>query len=171
MQGTVPRLLRKVNKKVVFQVLCLTGAVAVGMLIPSRIAITVTPSLKHRIYIFTKVTPSTAAAAVKKGSYVNFMFHDPRISDGKTQRVMKRVACVAGEILRVEDNYYYCGNEFIGKSKPLTRKGEPLRHFVYNGIIPKGKVFVSGDHIDSYDSRYWGFLDLSAVTGLGHPIW
>lgn len=163
--------LRKPKIKTLLQISCLAMAMAVGMIIPSRIAITVTPSLKHRIYLYSSVTQANVRAVVKKGSYVNFMFYDPRISNGKTQRVMKKVTCMEGESIRVDGKFFYCGDEFIGRAKPLTKNGEPLNQFIFSGVIPKGKMFVSGDHIDSYDSRYWGFLDITQVIGVGHPIW
>ena len=35
-------------------------------------------------------------------------------------------------------------------------------------VVPKDKIFVMGDNRDqSYDSRYWGFVDKENVKGQG----
>lgn len=48
-------------------------------------------------------------------------------------------------------------------------KGKPLP-LIDGGIIPKGKYFVIGDAVRSFDSRYWGLLDEKEILGKAYPI-
>lgn len=124
-------------------------------------------SLSHRLYWMDKVRPKD----VKKGDYISFQLTDPLIDGGKAVMVTKQAACVAGEVLKTDGLFYYCGNEYLGKALERTPSGLTLKRFQYTGPIPAGKVFACGDSADSYDSRYWGFLNTSEVTDLAHPIW
>lgn len=37
-------------------------------------------------------------------------------------------------------------------------------------VIPAGHYFVMGTSADSYDSRYWGMITSSEITGLARPL-
>lgn len=101
----------------------------------------------------------------EKGSYYAFMFYAVPNSDRYGQQFVKKVACIEGEHLYNEGREFYCNGEYIGKAKERDKKGNPAPLFNYNGVIEKGKFFASGEMIDSYDSKYWGFVDNNFVTG------
>jgi len=85
---------------------------------------------------------------------------------------IKRVVATAGDVIEE-------------RNKIVSVNGTPLsepyiRHFDMNArpegmdprdnfgpiTIPPNKVFVMGDNRDqSYDSRYWGFVDLKSIRG------
>lgn len=144
--------------------LVLSLAIA-GAVIPSRFTVNPTPSLAATLFLL-KSSPDT----VRKGDYVVFKLKETdRHAPGK--QLIKQVTCDQGERLTVKDKEYWCnGNEHLGKAKDLSLKGERLDNFAYNGIIPKGFCFVSGYHKDSYDSRYWGFLNKNDIRALAYPV-
>lgn len=85
---------------------------------------------------------------------------------------IKRVIAVAGETVEIRDKKVYVNG------KPFTdRHGvflDPLVHSASMGprdnfgpvTVPEGKIFTMGDNRDnSYDGRFWGFVDLQAVRG------
>lgn len=110
---------------------------------------------------------------------------DPR------QTFLKRVVGLPGDRIHFEDKrlfvngvelqepYVKHATEYIDLYRDQFPKHEPnfqpfpagqtmLRNNVRNGelIVPEGKLFVLGDNRDnSLDSRYWGFIDKSMITG------
>ena len=153
---------KRLDWKIFFLVLSLAIA---GAVIPSRFTINPTPSLGATLFLL-KNSPE----AVRKGDYVVFRLKETdRRAPGR--QLVKKVTCDEGEILGVKEKEYWCnGDKYLGRAKELSLKGERLDSFSYNGIIPKGFCFVSGYHKDSYDSRYWGFLDKKDVNALAYPL-
>jgi signal peptidase I/conjugal transfer pilin signal peptidase TrbI len=89
----------------------------------------------------------------------------------KSEDVMKILGCNEGDLLTVDaEKKFYCNGEYLVRAKDISLKGEPLQHFVFNGTIPKGVMFVMGQHKDSFDSRYFGFVDKSRILAKAYPI-
>lgn len=85
--------------------------------------------------------------------------------------LVKILACDEGHYLNVDEKKnYYCDGEYLGKAVDTDSLGKPVNHFVWNGIIPKGKAFVIGTHPRSYDSRYFGFIDKDKIIRYLYPI-
>ena len=65
---------------------------------------------------------------------------------------------------------FFCNGEYLVRAKDFSLKGEPLQHFTFNGPVPKGFMFVMGQHKDSFDSRYFGFVEKSRILAKAYPI-
>ena len=107
------------------------------------------------------------------GDIIVFKFpRDPRVD------YIKRVIAVAGDTVEVRDKKVYVnGKPFDDRyavhtdPRILPRSVSPRDNFG-PVTVPQGKVFVMGDNRDnSFDGRFWGFVDLDAVLGKAYIIY
>ncbi len=145
--------------------LIVAASLLAGIYLASHIAVTLTPSLNHRVFLI-----NNGFSNVGRGDYVLFGFSSPLIEGGKRIKGMKRIGCGEGDYLHEFMGDYFCGKEYLGRAKEKTLRGDQLSRFEYDGVVPPGKIFVVGDSKDSFDSRYWGFLDKSKIIAKAYPI-
>jgi len=137
-------------------ILAIAGVVA---LIEPRLSIPLMQSVKYHAFLLDEGAPT-------KGDYVNFEVRNRVIDLDKAVTLTKRVACVAGERLEFRDEEHFCDGRPLGRVFLRTGKGIPLHAFAWNGPVPENKVFLSGDHPRSFDSRYFGFVEIASLQKL-----
>ena len=107
------------------------------------------------------------------GDIVVFEFPEDKDKD-----FIKRVVGVAGDVVEVRDKQVWVNGalqqgSFIVNSDPHIFPGnmQPRDNFGPK-TVPEHSLFVMGDNRDhSYDSRYWGFVNLKAVKGKAFIIY
>ena len=150
----------KNTDRFIIAALCLiTGFYAAK--IPQRLTITKTKSVKHRI--FWSVKPDLKKLAY--GKYIRAMVHLdlPKFKCDPCS-IVKKVGCKAGDHLEEQGGGFRCNGTTICHVK------EGKDPFKFNGVIPDGSVFLIGDSLDSYDSRYFGFIDEEDIDAFLIPI-
>ena len=150
-----------------------------GAAIPNYFAVTTTPSLNKRIFFIIK---NKQIEKLKTGDHVMFSLLKSKpesdlpdklvrmIKDDGKDSEIKKIGCVAGEKLKNIGNEFYCKNKLIAKAKDYSLNGEKLKKFEFSGKVPKGDMFLVGDHVDSYDSRYFGFIKTKDIIATVYPI-
>ncbi|MFH7319294.1 S26 family signal peptidase [Desulfurivibrio sp. D14AmB] len=135
-------------------------AVLLGAILPSRLSLALGESVRHKLF-FLGGRP--VEHRIQAGDYLVFPY------DG--HRLTKFAACLPGDRLNVIEGEFFCNGEFLGRALTVNSLGEPLPQWQFNGVVPTGRVFMSGHHQRSYDSRYMGFIDIEEITHKAYPLW
>lgn len=112
-------------------------------------------------------------AKPKKGDIIVFKFpKDP------SKDFIKRVVAVGGDTVEIKGKKVFVNGEL--QTGDYEVHSDSIILPAWNGprdnypptIVPEGKLFVMGDNRDqSNDSRFWGFVDLTAVRGKAFMIY
>ena len=148
-------------------VVVIVASVSFGAAIPHFLTFSPTSSLPYHFFVLNRAVD---VRSLKPGMIVRFP-HCDRFTGGKREYLLKRIGCIAGQTLTVSAaKDYFCDGRYLGRAKDRALTGEPVKNFVWGGVVPPGKFFAVGDNVNSYDSRYFGFVDRDAVVGRAYPI-
>ncbi len=94
-----------------------------------------------------------------------------RYPEDPSRDFIKRVIAVEGDVIEERNKVVYVNGVPLNEpyvqhtDRRLSSPFEPRDNFG-PFIVPKNKLFVMGDNRDqSYDSRYWGYVDMKDVKG------
>lgn len=103
----------------------------------------------------------------EKGDIIVFKYPEDPSRD-----FIKRVMAVEGDVIESRDKVIYINGKPMSEpyvqhtDTSLRPKGIEARDNFGPYTVPKGKYFMMGDNRDqSYDSRYWGFVDRKEIKG------
>ena len=112
-------------------------------------------------------------AKPQRGDVVVFIFPEDRSKD-----FIKRVIAVAGDTVEVRAKTIYINGKPVEDPHAYFAGDDPqgggllTREDYGPKVVPANHIFVMGDNRDrSYDSRFWGFVDLNEVRGKAFLIY
>ena len=142
-----------------------------GAWLPGRMTVATSGSLDHRVFFLLP-----APAKIELGDYL--VFRHQGLSQmqqglrGDHDQMIKKVGCLPGDQLTInEANHFFCNGRSLGQALETDSKGRPLPIFSFNGPVPADKLFLVGTHPRSYDSKYYGFIDVHEISHQALPLW
>ena len=109
----------------------------------------------------------------QRGEVVVFIFPEDRSKD-----FIKRVIGVAGDTVEVRAKKVFINGKQVDDPHANFAGYDPQAGAVGSGddygpkVVPENHIFVMGDNRDrSYDSRFWGYVNLNDVRGKAFLIY
>ena len=107
----------------------------------------------------------------RRGDIVVFKFKEDPKKD-----FIKRTIGVPGDVIEIRNKELYVNKKHLEQDYAIytdlhiiPKAMQPRDNF---GPVPEDSIFVMGDNRDhSYDSRFWGFVDLKDVKGKAFIIY
>lgn len=154
---------------VIISLLLVITAGVIYTKIIGRISINMDTCIKGKLFYVKYIK---GLSQLRDNDYVTFLFKGNKILH-KNTRLIKFVGCMPGERIITVGLKYYCinkrGKHYLGRACTKAIPKCP-KHIAFNQIVPKNKLFAIGTAANSYDSRYWGFVNSKSITGRAYKI-
>jgi conjugative transfer signal peptidase TraF len=87
-----------------------------------------------------------------------------------TYLLMKPVAAKAGDRVLISEKGLFINDLYVGAVKRFDSAGRPLPVIDGEFVLRQNELFAVSSHDNSFDSRYFGPIQTSAVKGVVEPL-
>ena len=87
-----------------------------------------------------------------------------------TYLLMKPVAAKAGDQILISQKGLFINGSYVGAVKRFDSAGRPLPAIFGEFVLRQNELFAASRHENSFDSRYFGPIQTSAVKGVVEPL-
>jgi conjugative transfer signal peptidase TraF len=160
---TYGRRLRRLIPLVAGAALLVVGKIALS----GHLLINFTPSIPQGFYwISTGVRP-------ERGDLVTFpipesvraVVYDRHYVPRSIRLLAKPVAAIGGDEVCLREHQLLINGHVVGSALDVDQNGNPMPQYAGCGRLHDGELFVSTRHDNSFDSRYFGPIEISVVRG------
>lgn len=123
--------------------------------------------LPWRVFVIDKQDKS-----VTRGEIYAFSAQKMEPFFPKGTQIIKVADGIPGDIVKVGPEAVTVNGASVGEGLALSEKlKKPATRYVRQEIVPQEKFWFMGRTLDSFDSRYWGYVDAKDVLGKAYPLW
>lgn len=116
------------------------------------------------------ITKDTAPDIHRGSIYALRINHDEQLAN---RTLLKLAAGLPGDKVKLAPTGVWINDSYWGPMHPHQVKVQQAsgRNPFASFVIPKGKLLMLGTLPQSYDGRYVGLVDTSAIEGRASPLW
>lgn len=125
-----------------------------------------TPSMDETLQLGDHIISLWFFGEIQRGDIL--VFTSP-VESQKNKDYVKRCIALPGDKFSIKDGFVYLNDRKLDEpytcGKPTDYESASVSESnSIEGIVPQGKIIVLGDNrVNSFDSRHFGYLDISAV--------
>lgn len=148
---------------------CCAGLAAFAAHAPTALIYNRSPSVPVGFYARASATPALGAFVTVRASAVAPDYAAARNYSDRTDRFIKRVAAMGGELVCAEGDAVRVGNRTIRRAA-RDGAGRALPRWTGCRLLRGNEVLLLGDTADSFDGRYWGPTRVGAIDGVWRRV-
>ena len=146
-------------------------AISAAQIVPKRLVWNASPSVPTGLYWITYGLPRRGNIVLVEPPEPYKTIADQRGYLPKTLPALKRVRALSGDEVCRFGRKMWINGATVSVAQLHDIHGLKLPEWSGCRTLRPDEVFLLTDHPKSFDGRYFGPVDRSAIEGIAHPVW